>query len=418
MSRPALQVISQIDRTSSERHKVAAGVRRVAHLLLWPNIGGGEIATLRVVEALEKGDEYQNIAFCHEGNTEVARLFDKHGIETTDYQSADFSYRHPAPFITSALALAAKFRQHSVDLVHCSDLHGAYHAGLAARLARIPIICHVRSNFVQIPARYKPPLFTVNRFIFVSQSTWNNLNTIFRVPPNRGSVVYDWAPTSSQTIDAVNERSRVRRELGIEPTTPVIGMVARVAPQKDFETLICATARVLTAQPDARLLLVGDNQEPAECKKYYNQLCRLAGALGIERHVIWTGFRSDVPALMSAMDVSVLATRSEGFPLTLLEAMSLGRPVVTARVGGIPEMIADGENGLLYEAGDVEGLSNQIIRLLNDVNLRERIRQRGRESVLSRFTKEKTIDQIKRVYSGLLNRSDRQSNVRRPKGIE
>jgi glycosyltransferase involved in cell wall biosynthesis len=195
-------------------------------------------------------------------------------------------------------------------------------------------------------------------------------------------------------------------------------MVARVAPQKDFETLICATARVLAAQPDARLLLVGDNQEPDECKKYYNQLCRLAGALGIERNVIWTGFRSDVPALMSAMDVSVLATRSEGFPLTLLEAMSLGRPVVSARVGGIPEMIADGENGLLYEAGDVEGLSNQIIRLLNDVNLREGIRQRGRESVLSRFTKEKTIDQIKRVYSGLLNRSDRQSNVRRPKGIE
>src|SRR5262249_38290082 len=158
--RTALKVITQPDSTTFDRHKIGTGVRRIAHLLLWPNIGGGEIATLRVARALEEGDEYQNIAFCHGENTDVARLFDEQGIETTDYQSGDFSYRHPAPFISSAFALAAKFRRHCVDLVHCSDLHGAYHAGLAARIARIPIICHVRSNFMQIPARYKPPLFT------------------------------------------------------------------------------------------------------------------------------------------------------------------------------------------------------------------------------------------------------------------
>jgi glycosyltransferase involved in cell wall biosynthesis len=378
------------------------GVRRIAHILLWPQIGGGEIATLRVAKALDEAGEFQSVAFCHGKQTEVARLFAEHHIETTDYEASDYSYRRPVPFVASAIRLASTLRSRRIDLIHCADMMGAYHAGLAAKLARIPIICHIRSNFEQIPARYKPPLLTINRFAFVSQAAWRNFNTIFHVPADRGSVIYDWAPAPEVAGDFEATRARIRSELGIGPETPVFGMVARVAQQKDFETLISATAQVLAVRPEARLLLVGENQEPEESLSYYRQLCKLIEAEGLTGKVTWTGFRRDVPGLMLAMDVVVLSTRSEGFGLTVLEAMSLGRPVVATRVGGIPEIIADGENGLMHEARDATGLAHQILRVLGDRNLAAALSKRGRESVSNRFTKEQTLMAIGQMYSRLL----------------
>ena len=378
--------------------------RRIAHFLLWPQIGGGEIATLRVARALDEGGEFENVAFCHGEDTDVSRLFSKNRIETTSYKAADYSYRHAAPFVASAIRLAGELRRARIDLVHCSDMAGAYHAGLAARLARIPIVCHIRSNFEQIPMRYKPPLLTINRFAFVSQATWQNFNTIFHVPSTRGTVIYDWAPAPVSSGDHAETRVRIRSELGIGLDAPVFGMFARVAPQKDFETLISAAADILRFKPDARLVLVGENREPEECNHYYRQLQRSIEILGLSNKVLWTGFRSDVAELMVAMDVVVLSTRSEGFPLTLLEAMSLGRPVVTTRVGGIPEIIVDGENGLLHDKLDANGLGRQVFRLLEDKKLAMYLGNRGRESVMNRFTKDRTLGAIKQMYLSLLPR--------------
>jgi glycosyltransferase involved in cell wall biosynthesis len=400
MTKKAAEDKRQNERRSSVSRRRRS--RRIAHILLWPHIGGGEIATLRVAKALEEDDEFQSVAFCHGANTDVARLFAEHGIETTAYETSDYSYRHAGPFLIKAIRLAAKLRRLRIDLVHCSDLTGAYHAGPAARLARIPIICHIRSNFEQIPMLYKPPLLTINHFVFVSKSTWQNFNTIFHVPPHRGSVIYDWAPLPMEPSGYPAASSRIRCEFGIAEAAPVIGMVARVAPQKDYETLITATAEVLAARPDAHLMLVGENSEPEDCRVYHRQLSALIERMGLTEKVTWTGFRRDVPELMMAMDVVVLSTRSEGFPLTLLEAMSLGRPVVTTRVGGIPEIIADGENGLLHEAKDAVGLGRQILRILEDENLASALRRRGRESVLRRFTKERTIAAIRQMYDSLL----------------
>ena len=389
-----------VDRTGSNRP------RRIAHVLLWPDIGGGEIATLRIARALDESGDFQSIAFCHGEDTEVARLFAQNQIETTPYKAADYSYRRAARFLASAVRLAAMLRQKAIDLVHCSDMAGAYHAGLAAKLARIPIVCHIRSNFEQIPTRYKPPLLTINRFAFVSQATWDNFNTIFHVPPDRGTVIYDWAPTPVNHADWGEVRNRIRRELEIHPDAPVFGMIARVAPQKDFETLIAATKKVVTDRPDARLLLVGENNKPEECQRYHQELSRLIEVLGLTGKVVWTGFRNDVAELMWAMDVVVLSTHSEGFPLTLLEAMSLGRPVVTTRVGGIPELVVDGENGLLHELQDADGLAHRILRLLQDKEFADVLSSRGRASVLGRFTKDRTIQGIKRMYLNVLSRGN------------
>lgn len=401
---PKSDIQEYTDNVAADR-KGSNRPRRIAHVLLSPDIGGAEIATLRIARALDESGEFHSIAFCHGEDTEVARLFAQNQIETTLYKAADYSYRRAARFLAAAVRLAAILRQRAIDIVHCSDMVGAYHAGLAAKLARIPVVCHIRSNFEQIPRRLKPPLLTINRFAFVSQATWENFNTIFHVPPDRGTVIYDWAPKPAINTDWDDVRNRIRGELEIHGDAPVFGMIARVAPQKDFETLITATKKVVTARPDARLLLVGDHKQSEECQRYHQELCRLIEILGLTGKVTWTGFRNDVADLMGAMDVVVLSTRSEGFPLTLLEAMSLGRPVVTTRVGGIPELVVDGENGLLHELQDADGLADQILRLLQDKEFADVLSSRGRASVLQRFTKDRTIQSLKRMYLSVLSRS-------------
>src|SRR5438034_246611 len=112
----------------------------IAHLLPWPIVGGGEIATMRLVQAIQQDRQFRCLAFCPGADTDVARAFEHDLVESIPYTPTDFSYRRGWRYFQHALRLARQFRAHHVDLVHCSDLMGAYHAALAARLAGIPVI--------------------------------------------------------------------------------------------------------------------------------------------------------------------------------------------------------------------------------------------------------------------------------------
>ena len=142
----------------------------------------------------------------------------------------------------------------------------------------------------------------------------------------------------------------VRAALGIAPDAPVVGTVGRLAEVKQQGVLIRAFAQVLPAFPAARLLLVGDGPLRAELEG-------LAGSLGLGGAVLFAGYQSNPERYLAAMDVFVLPSRAEAMPLVIPEAWAAGRPVVASRVGGIPELIADGKTGLLVAPGDVDGLA-------------------------------------------------------------
>ena len=152
-------------------------------------------------------------------------------------------------------------------------------------------------------------------------------------------------------------------EYGMEPGSQLVGVVARLEPEKGHPTLIEAWPKVLRAVPDAYLLIVGEGsrREALEAQ---------ARELKIAHRVIFTGRRDDVPAVTAALDVAVLPSYREAQGLSILEAMALSRPVVASNVGGIPEMIEDGRTGLLVEPHDADALAAGIIRLLKDHPLR------------------------------------------------
>jgi glycosyltransferase involved in cell wall biosynthesis len=180
-------------------------------------------------------------------------------------------------------------------------------------------------------------------------------------------------------------------EYHIPEDAPIVGVVARLEAEKGHRTLIDAWPEVLTAVPNAWLLVVGEGSER-------DALEAEAATLGVSEHVVFTGRREDVPAVTAALDVAVLPSYREAQGLSVLEAMALSRPVVASRVGGIPEMIEDGVSGLLVPPNDCTALANAIIRLLTDHPYADMLGRRGHDLVHDRFCVEQMVDSVERLY--------------------
>jgi glycosyltransferase involved in cell wall biosynthesis len=372
-------------------------VRTVAHFLPWPGIGGTEHATLRIARAVrERG--FRNVAFCLHDAEEVHQLFRDDDIPTVPYVAAEPSLRHPAPYLRNQRALARELSRMQVDLLHCADVMGGLQAGPAGRLARVPVLCHVRNPWPELSRRERVLLAAVNTFVFVSRDTWAQFAAT--VPPSRGRVLYDGILADDSAGDDVG--SEVRRELGIAASTRVVGMTARVAPQKDYFTLGKAAARVLETIPDVRFVVVGDYAGDAVYQRHYDLVREELRRLGVLDAFLFTGFRSDVARVMRAFDVFVLSTHFEGLPLVVLEAMAVGLPVIATAVNGIPEVIDRDEVGMLFPHEDDARLATHLIATLSDDARARRIGAAGRESVRRNFSPQAFADNVVKIYDEAL----------------
>lgn len=366
---------------------------RIAHLLPWPEVGGTEVATLRMATALDGG--FEHVMLCRAEAEPVRALFDAKGFETARYRCAELSYRRPAAFLRASLELARELRARRVDLLHGSDLAAAHVGGLAGRLARVPVLCHVRNPHDVIPRRDRPLLATVARFAFVSRHVQDRF--AYRAP---GVLVYDGVDVPPG--DRPSSSGDVRAELGVAPDARLVGMVARLAEQKDHATYLRAAARIVRKEPRARFLVVGDHRAHPIARQRHVELAALTRELGIAHAVVFTGFRADVPRLLDAMDVVVLATHFEGFGLAVLEAMAAGRPVVATAVGGLLEIIDDGATGLLHRPRDDRHLAEQVESLLLDERRAARMGVAARDAVRARFARARCAERLGEVYREML----------------
>jgi glycosyltransferase involved in cell wall biosynthesis len=180
-------------------------------------------------------------------------------------------------------------------------------------------------------------------------------------------------------------------EYGMEPGSQIVGVVARLEPEKGHPTLLEAWPKVLREVPDAYLLIVGEGSRR-------DALEAQARELRIAHRVVFTGRRDDVPAVTAALDVAVLPSYREAQGMVILEAMALSRPVVASRVGGIPEMIEDGVTGLLVPPHDAEALAAAIVRLLKNHPLADTLGRAGHDMVHDRFCIELMVAAIASIY--------------------
>lgn len=370
----------------------------IAHILPFPAVGGTEHGTLRIAKAIDPA-RFRNVAYCLPEAEPVRAFLTDAGVACAVYEPAVPSYGHPAGYLRPSLKLAREFRRRKVDLVHCADLLAAYQAALAGWLARIPVLCHIRGRFDSISRRDRSFLWPVRRFVFVSQNTWQHFAA--RVPASRGQVVYDGIDLSEAGDPAAN-RHAVHREFNIPEQAPIVGMLARVAPQKDYATLAKAAVRVLQAEPEARFVIVGDYASDGIYRDLYKQVRRMLENCGVNASFVFTGHREDVARFLSAIDIFVLSTHREGLPLVILEAMAHAKPVIATAVDGIPEIIADGETGLLFPHEDHEQLAAHIVRLLRDRRRATELGDAGRRLVETRFSRAQFAEAMNALYADVL----------------
>src|SRR4029077_8338291 len=244
-------------------------------------------------------------------------------------------------------------------------------------------------------ARHDRPLLrAVDRFIFVSRHAWDTFG--YSVPAARGTIVYDGIEVCAH--DRRAGRQRLLAELSLPSDAKIVGMVGRLAPQKDHVTFIRAAARVVAVDPTVRFLVVGDHTDTEAARQHYRMLAELVEERRMTGHVMFTGFRDDVPQLLSGLDVSVLATNFEGFGLVIVEAMAQGTPVVATDVEGVTEIITDKVTGLLHRPADDADLAEKILSLLSNRALGESLVDAGRRLVDDRFTIRQFAASIARLY--------------------
>ncbi|MFP5318568.1 MAG: glycosyltransferase [Acidimicrobiia bacterium] len=182
----------------------------------------------------------------------------------------------------------------------------------------------------------------------------------------------------------------LRRELGVTPETPLVGILGRLAPIKDHETMLRALALV----PGAHLAVLGDGE-------LRSRLERAAAGMGVSGRVHFVGWRIDVAACIGDLDVVALTSRNEGTPVSLIEAAATGRPAVATRVGGVADVVQHGVTGYLVERGDAAAVAGYLRRLLDDPAQRRQMGEAGRAHVRDRYSHVRLLRDIAELYRAL-----------------
>jgi len=288
----------------------------------------------------------------------------------------------------SLLTLAAYMRRERIQIVHCTEKpRDAFYGVLLARLAGAKSVVHLHVGFDDwLSPQAKWAIRRADGLIGVSRFITDNMLRGGLPPERTYTVLNSLDLTRSRWNDAIDGEP-TRAELGIAPGVPVVGIASRLFVWKGQTFLMHAMRRVLDAAPEARLVIVGEDDPRAHPGggSYRAELEALADELGMRDRVIFTGFRRDIPELMAAFDVFAMPSWEEPFGMVFLEAATMRTPVVAWAHAGALEAVADGETGLLVERGNVEALAEALLRLVRAPELRHRMGEAGRRRVEQQF---------------------------------
>ncbi|MDD5259918.1 MAG: glycosyltransferase family 4 protein [bacterium] len=293
--------------------------------------------------------------------------------------------------ILAVRRLRQMIRNLKVNILHCHDSH-AHTIGFLATLGmdNCKLIVTRRVDFsignnLINKFKYKN---SVDRFIAVSNGVKKVLE-LGGIDRARITVVHDGIEINNFLCR--DKATNLYREFGLDPAKPVIGNIAALAPHKDQRTLLQAAKIVLEQIPEAQFLVVGTGALEEELKQ-------LAADLEIQERVKFTGFRSDVPQILTILNIFAVSSHLEGLGSSTLEAMAAGLPIVATRTGGIPEIVENSINGILVPPRDSAALAKGIIELLRDNKRREKMGNASLQMVKN-FSVDKMVEGNVAVYS-------------------
>ena len=355
--------------------------------------------TTLVAGTLARGED--SMAFVAEGlGIEVVRI-DELGRDIAPVRDA-----------LAVLKLARLIRTQRPQILHTHTAKAGAVGRLAAYLAgdaRPPIVVHtfhghvlrgyfdpVRSAGFRLLERWLARTSTA--LVAVSPQVRDDLVGLGVAPREKFAVVRLGVELDERVDAGANGRVETRRLLGIAPERFAVGWIGRMTGVKRTDDVLLAFQRLRERGVDACLCLVGDGPDRDHVE-------RRAHDLGVMRNTFFLGYQESVAPFFSAFDAFVLPSVNEGTPVTAIEALASSRPVVATRVGGVPDVVRDGVDGFLVEAGAIDDLADRLARLAADPELRERMGAAGRERVLSRYAVDRLVDDVDRLYRSLLEAS-------------
>ncbi len=292
--------------------------------------------------------------------------------ETLDALGIDISYLHKSKFDPATLTALRKIvHRKEIDILHLHGYGATTFGRLVGLMDGIPTILHEHANltdtpwFQKIADRLLVPATDIA--IAVSQSTAEFVIGARQMPPERVKVVYLGVPLEEFSNErSAAEIAAAREELGVEADEFVIGSVTRLHDSKGNSYLVDAARRVLDRRPRTRFFLFGEGPlRPA--------LEDQARSLGLGDRFVFAGFARDVPRVASAFDLSVFPSLWEGTPLTVFEALAMGKPIVATDADGLLDVLTHGRDALIVPKRDADALANGIVALMDDPEERRRL---------------------------------------------
>jgi glycosyltransferase involved in cell wall biosynthesis len=313
-----------------------------------------------------------------------------HGVEVLRLD------RRSSASLTPWLRLWALLVRERIDVIHAHMPRANIPGAVLGRLARVPVIVSQEHSWTSHRSRRRRFLHRniVGRastvLLALSESNKRNIVESERIQPERIRVL----PNAIESFSPSNRD--IRGELGIPAGAALIGTVGRLTWEKGHADLIEAVGLLADRCYDVHCMIAGDGPEKA-------RLCSLIEQRGLAERVHMLGYRRDSRDLISSLDVALLPSRSEGSPLVLLEFMTVGAPIVASSVGGIPEVIEDGAQGLLGPPRDPGSLATLIARVLDDRELAKRLGAAAQERQRSEFDIDVVVRQLEQLYVELVD---------------
>ena len=366
---------------------------RILHIVTTLDIGGAEAQIRDVVTRLDRKRFLPVIAWL-KGVGEMAEQF-----EAKDVRAVNLDMERRMARIGPAIQLMRSFKPHVVHThLGKADVVGA----LAARFTGVPVLVSTKHNeddYLKYPPVGLAALGIArmaDRVVVISDAVGRFLRRKTHLSPERITKILYGYPANGRRVGTDPLVSvELKRELGLDPQSMLVTCVARLTKQKGLLDLLRAMSRLREAAPEARLLLVGRGEMGPK-------LHEVVDLLGLKSVVRFLGFRRDIRRILSGSDLMVLPSHWEGFGLVLLEAMEAGIPIVATRVGAIPEVMAEGETGIIVPPHDPDALATGLVHLLRHPETAVEMGCAGRRRLSEEFGMRKAVQAHENLYEELL----------------
>ncbi|MBS1604861.1 MAG: glycosyltransferase family 4 protein [Bacteroidetes bacterium] len=360
-------------------------------------IGGGETHLLSLVENLDK-ERFDPVVLSFTEGPMVDRLRAM-GISTHVIYTEK-------PFDVSKRKEVRQFlEEQRVELIHAHGTRAASNVMHVARRMGIPVVYTIhgwsfhsdQSFLVRNLRRLGERYLTSRSSLNISVSASNKQTGVGAIRGFRSRVINNGIDRNK--FDPASVSGGLRQELRIPEDTVLILFIARFTAHKQPLALMQAFKEALSAGPAMHLVLVGDGDQKAEAQS-------LVEEWGLGEKITLLPFRQDVPQVLASADVYVLPSLWEGLPIGLLEAMAMGKAVVATNVDGTREVIRDGENGLMVEAGDTTQLAQALVKMAKNADLRSRLGRCARDTIRSKFDAAAMTREIEAAYTEVLKQKE------------